>query len=299
MSIHSGEPEVADDRYVGLAVSRAARICASAHGGQVLLSSSARALLSDRDRGGVRDLGAYRLKDFAEPEPIFQLVVEGLPDQFPPLRTKTTPRRRGLVLVLAALLVAGVLAGALVMLTRGDSGEAAVVEPNSVGVIDPAEDRLSAQVAVGRRPGTVVVGNGAVWVANLDDETLSRIDPGDTEARPVTIAVGGYPSDLAVDRDAVWVALGTRGAVREVDPPSTQFRSRSRSVVASSRTCPSQSAEDSCGSHAARMESFARIHEPATFFPSPSSGMRSSRERFPSTRTSWTSCMRRATGSGL
>ena len=42
MGIHSGDPEVAGDRYVGLAVSRAARICACAHGGQVLLSSSAR-----------------------------------------------------------------------------------------------------------------------------------------------------------------------------------------------------------------------------------------------------------------
>ena len=41
MGIHAGDPEVAGDRYVGLAVSRAARICAAAHGGQVLLSSSA------------------------------------------------------------------------------------------------------------------------------------------------------------------------------------------------------------------------------------------------------------------
>ena len=70
MGIHSGDPELAGDRYVGLAVSRAARVCASAHGGQVLLSSSARALLSDHDRSGLRSLGFYRLKDFPEPEPI-------------------------------------------------------------------------------------------------------------------------------------------------------------------------------------------------------------------------------------
>jgi len=88
MGIHSGDPEVAGDRYVGLAVARAARICASAHGGQVLLSSSARALLSDHEQAALRNLGRYRLKDFAEPEPISQLVVDGLPSQFPPLRTE-------------------------------------------------------------------------------------------------------------------------------------------------------------------------------------------------------------------
>ena len=84
MGIHSGDPEVAGDRYVGLAVSRAARICACAHGGQVLLSSSARGLLSDHDQASLRPLGFYRLKDFSEPEPISQLVIDGLPSQFPP-----------------------------------------------------------------------------------------------------------------------------------------------------------------------------------------------------------------------
>ena len=68
MGIHSGDPEVAGDRYVGLAVSRAARICACAHGGQVLLSSSARALLSDHEQAALRKLGPHRLKDFTEPE---------------------------------------------------------------------------------------------------------------------------------------------------------------------------------------------------------------------------------------
>ena len=216
MGIHSGDPEVAGDRYVGLAVSRAARLCASAHGGQVLLSSSARALLSDHDRTGVRNLGVYRLKDFAEPEPISQLVVDGLPAAFPPLRTESAPSvRKRPLLAVAGLLLAAVLAGAIFAFTSG--GGSVEVGPNSVGVIDPTRNRVSAQVSVGRRPDAVVVGEGSVWVANLDDETLSRIDPADTAARPTTISVDAYPSDLAVGKAAVWVALGTRGAVLSVD----------------------------------------------------------------------------------
>ena len=137
MGIHSGDPEVAGDRYVGLAVSRAARICASAHGGQVLLSSSARALLSDHDRTALRSLGSYRLKDFEEPEPISQLVVDGLPSLFPPLRTETKPSRRKWLLVgaAAALVLVGVIVGAAVALTGGSSGSRASARPRSASSI--------------------------------------------------------------------------------------------------------------------------------------------------------------------
>jgi class 3 adenylate cyclase/tetratricopeptide (TPR) repeat protein len=89
MGIHAGEPDVAGDRYLGLAVSRAARVCAAAHGGQVLLSSAARALLDDNEQAAVRALGSYRLKDFPASEPISQLLIEGLPQQFPPLPVPT------------------------------------------------------------------------------------------------------------------------------------------------------------------------------------------------------------------
>jgi YVTN family beta-propeller protein len=216
MGLHSGDPEVAGDRYVGLAVSRAARICASAHGGQVLLSSSARALLSDHDRTDLDDLGAFRLKDFAEPEPISQLVVDGLPAAFPPLRTQAAPSRsRRPLLAAASLLLAALIAVAIFAFSSG--GGAAEVAPNSVGVVDPERNRLIGEVQVGRRPDAVEVGEGSVWVANLDDETLSRIDVADTAARPTTISVDAYPSDIALGDALAWVALGTRGGVLSVD----------------------------------------------------------------------------------
>jgi predicted ATPase/class 3 adenylate cyclase len=92
MGIHTAEaaPEGTDrSDYTGLEVHRAARIAATAHGGQVVLSSQTVALIDERPPAGVgvRALGAHRLKDFPEPEDLHQLLVEGLAVDFPPLRS--------------------------------------------------------------------------------------------------------------------------------------------------------------------------------------------------------------------
>jgi class 3 adenylate cyclase len=88
MSLHTGEPVVGEEGYVGIDVHRAARICAAGHGGQVLLSATTAALVSGALPEGVskRDLGAVHLKDIDEPEQVTQLVIDGLPATFPPLR---------------------------------------------------------------------------------------------------------------------------------------------------------------------------------------------------------------------
>jgi predicted ATPase/class 3 adenylate cyclase len=89
MGLHTGQPSVVGDRYLGLDVSRAARICAAAHGGQVLLSASTRELVeAELPEGvGLRDLGEHRLKDLTSAQRLSQLVVEGIPNEFPALRT--------------------------------------------------------------------------------------------------------------------------------------------------------------------------------------------------------------------
>jgi predicted ATPase/class 3 adenylate cyclase len=81
MGIHTGEPQVTDEGYVGIDVHRAARIAAAAHGGQVVLSETTRRLLEGE--APVRDLGEHRLKDLVGAERLFQLG-DG---EFPPLRT--------------------------------------------------------------------------------------------------------------------------------------------------------------------------------------------------------------------
>lgn len=83
MGLHTGEPRLTDEGYVGLDVHKGARIAAVGYGGQVLLSQATHALV-DAD---VRDLGPHRLKDLSSPERIFQLEIGGLPAEFPPLKT--------------------------------------------------------------------------------------------------------------------------------------------------------------------------------------------------------------------
>jgi WD40 repeat protein/class 3 adenylate cyclase len=87
MGLHTGEPLVAGDHYVGIDVHRGARIAAAAHGGQTLVSERTRErVLYDGVPGRLRDLGSHRLKDLPEPERLYQLLVDGLPSTFPPLR---------------------------------------------------------------------------------------------------------------------------------------------------------------------------------------------------------------------
>jgi predicted ATPase len=81
MGLHTGEPQVTEEGYVGLDVHLAARICGVAHGGQVVLSHQAKDAFGREDE--LRDLGLHRLKDLAEPVRLYQLGDR----EFPPLRS--------------------------------------------------------------------------------------------------------------------------------------------------------------------------------------------------------------------
>jgi class 3 adenylate cyclase len=88
MGLHTGEPAVGDEGYVGLDVVRAARICSAGRGGQILISETTRALLGDLPDGvTLRDLGRQELKDVGE-ERIFQIALDGQEDAVAPLKTE-------------------------------------------------------------------------------------------------------------------------------------------------------------------------------------------------------------------
>jgi class 3 adenylate cyclase len=90
MGLHTGEPTVGDEGYLGMDVVRAARICSAGHGGQILLSETTRALVGNNVPEGVevRDLGRANLKDIQH-ERIFELSLAEHRSDYPPLRTAT------------------------------------------------------------------------------------------------------------------------------------------------------------------------------------------------------------------
>lgn len=238
VGIHTGEAEPTDGRYVGLAVHRAARISAAGHGGQMLLSSSTRDLVEDDLPAGQRlvDLGEHSLKDLPRRERIFQLVAEGLPHKFPPLKTgedqhlaqaaeavlaprwRRRPERRAFIAATFAAAIVGVAAG--VLLTQGGGSSArASVAPNAVGIIDSDSGEIVSEAPVGESPAELAVGAGAVWVTNAGENTVSRIDPSTNDVVE-TIDVGNGPAGVAVGGGAVWVANGLDGTVSRIDPES-------------------------------------------------------------------------------
>ena len=95
MGLHTGEPSVGDEGYLGMDVVRAARISAAGHGGQILVSETTRALLGNTLPEGVtlHDHGEAQLKDIQH-ERIYELSVDGEASSFPPLKTDS-PKTSG------------------------------------------------------------------------------------------------------------------------------------------------------------------------------------------------------------
>ncbi len=88
MAVHTGECEERDGDYFGPVLNRIARLEATAHGGQVVVSRSTAEVVRDRLPSGMTlvELGSHPLKDLERPEEIFQLALDGVPADFPPLR---------------------------------------------------------------------------------------------------------------------------------------------------------------------------------------------------------------------
>jgi len=94
IGLHTGEATLVGNEYLGLDVHRAARVASAAHGGQVLVSETTHALVDHvlPSTLALKDLGLHRLKDLTRAERLFQLLIDGLPGEFPALRTlEATP----------------------------------------------------------------------------------------------------------------------------------------------------------------------------------------------------------------
>jgi YVTN family beta-propeller protein len=233
MGMHTGEPVVSGDRYVGLAVHRAARICAAAHGGQVLCSSTTGDLVFDDlpANSSLSDLGVHLLKDFDRPERVFQLVVEGLPSAFPPPRTmqptelpaaaEAAEARRGwwppvvdtrMMLLLLALGMLVLVPLVAVIAGRSGGGSTSLAPSQSVAVIDPTKNEVVGSIPLGSSASSVAAFDGAIWTLSPQERTLIRIDP---STRTVTSrrGLGIVPYSLEAGNGALWITGGMGGTV--------------------------------------------------------------------------------------
>jgi YVTN family beta-propeller protein len=238
MGMHTGEPNVTEEgRYHGIGVNRTARIMAAGHGGQVLVSQATASVLADDELEGItlRDLGEHKLKDLDRPERIYQLEIQDLPAEFPPLKTDApataadelaappTPLyRRPVAIGAFAGVVAAAVAIPVFAFGGGSEGTTlARVDANSVGVVDPSSGAIVADVPDVPTPTRMTSGARAIWVTSSPENNVYRIDPESHELRQ-TIRVGDGPSGIAVGGGDVWVANALGGTVSRIDADSNE-----------------------------------------------------------------------------
>jgi len=142
-------------------------------------------------------------------------------------------RRPSAVLVVALSVLAGLTATAAFLATQDSVGGLSEVPPNHVGLIDPVTNHVVAAIPVGRQPGPVAADADAVWIANLQDRNLTKIDPQRRSAVAVVSLGDRTPTGLAVDSGAVWVAHGLRGELSRV---ATQFDRLTQTIVVTARS---------------------------------------------------------------
>ena len=138
------------------------------------------------------------------------------------------PRRAALLIGLGGLLLACAAGAGIVALTVGGGGGHIEALGSGVAAIDPGTGRLASLTEAQTAPSNVAVGEGAVWVLNTEDSTISRIDPR-TKKVVKRFGIGGVPSDIAAGAGALWVGNGggpqNNGTVSisRVDPLSNRI----------------------------------------------------------------------------
>ena len=138
-------------------------------------------------------------------DPALEPPAPTAPGRTPTERGRSA-RGRGRALIAAggALLLAAAIAAGIVGIAGG--GVVTVrVAPNSVAAIDAHTDRVVGQVPVGTRPGAIAFGSGSLWVANLDDQDVSRVDPRTLRTLRSIPVRGGSPTGIATSPAGVWV----------------------------------------------------------------------------------------------
>ena len=223
-ALHTGQATATGGRYTGLAVHRAASIGAARYGGQILISQATQTLLEDEEEDlhiHLRDLGEQQLKDLDRPVRIYQAAADGLIARVPTLRGAAERghaaeppieswwwRRGAAAHSRSTLFWSARSWRSRPLALRDSSGGLAGVGANAVGIIDAETNAIVGEVPVGIRPGPIARGKGSIWVGNLEDRTLTRIDSAQRSAVATVSLDNKTPNGLDVGAGGVWV--GTR-----------------------------------------------------------------------------------------
>jgi YVTN family beta-propeller protein len=134
----------------------------------------------------------------------------------PLVASTSRPKKwRNSQLVAAGLGAVAVSAAVALAAWGGESAKPLIVAGNAVAIIDPASNRVTGQVHVGTAPEALALRGGGLWVANVDDQSVSHVD---VASRKVirNIPVGGLPLSLAVGRNAVLIVRRRADGLPEI-----------------------------------------------------------------------------------
>jgi DNA-binding beta-propeller fold protein YncE len=220
--IHVGEVEPMGDKVGGIAVHLAARILGVAEPGQILASGTVRELVSGSGFSFV-DLGNRSLKGVTEEWHLYAVARPAAAEPPGAAEDATRPRRRWLsgrvVGAIGALALVVAVGEAAYLLTRDASQAANAAQgPNAVREV-MADGKLGRAFAVGRGPSAIVVTPEALWVANSDGGTVSRVDRTSGEG---AVIGSGAPMDLAITTGSLWVLDPFAGTVTVVTTNDTR-----------------------------------------------------------------------------
>ena len=219
VGIHAGETIATGEGPVGGAVNIAARVCARAQAGEVLVTDTVRAITRTMLPYGFVPLGTQPLKGIHGGVALYR--VEAVPaSRLAHLRRRLAAHRRRAVLAVAAAVVLLVAGAAAWTVTR--PVDCLVLGPDTADVvarIDPARGCVVATYPTGRDPSRILSAAGRMWVANAGDRTVTALDAS-TGAAFATVGVGGASSDpvtaMSAGSDALHVLDGEDGILTSI-----------------------------------------------------------------------------------
>jgi predicted ATPase/class 3 adenylate cyclase/DNA-binding CsgD family transcriptional regulator len=227
MALHAGACAERDGDYVGPVVNRAARLLDVGHGGQILVTAAAYALLADRLPGGIglRDLGEQRLRDLGRAERVFQVTGPGLAEGFGVLRSLDHPALRHNLPSQATSFIGRVAELAeLRALLAGGSRLVTIAGPGGIG-----KSRLALQAAADVLDGA---GDG-VWLVEL-----APVAEPELVARTAAAALGVREAPERPMLDTLIDAIGDRDLLLILDNAEHVLDAVAELADACIRSCP-------------------------------------------------------------